>query len=102
MSISVGPKRGGSKYLYAPFDDTEVAFQRAEERLSSLEAAFVVFSTERAVNEEKQKRLETRFMQIDKRLDRVDALIARLVWLIVTAIIGGFMSFLMKGNLFGV
>ena len=58
--------------------------------------------TYRAVNEEKQKRLETHFSQIDKRLDRIDALISRLVWLILAAIIGGFMSFVLKGNLLGV
>ena len=102
MSADPTSRGTGSRFLYAPFKDTEVAFLRTEERLANVEAAFVRFETDRAGNEEKQKRLETRFNQIDKRLDRIDALISRLVWLIVAAIIGGFMSFVLKGSLIGV
>ena len=89
---------GGSRFLYAPFQDTEAAFQRTEERLASIEAASVRMETERAVNAEKQKRLDTQFNQIDGRLDRIDALISRLVWLIVAAILGGLMSFILEGR----
>ncbi|MEM7490057.1 MAG: hypothetical protein AAF390_13135 [Pseudomonadota bacterium] len=92
---------GGSRFLYAPFQDTEAAFRRTEDRLAALEAIAKRIETDQAVNEEKQKRLEARFNQIDKRLDRIDALIARLAWLIVAAILGAFMSFLMKGGLPG-
>ena len=95
-------RTGGSRFLYAPFSDTEAAFRRAEERLAAVETAAARLETYRAVNEEKQKRLETHFSQIDKRLDRIDALISRLVWLILAAIIGGFTSFVLKGNLLGV
>jgi hypothetical protein len=42
-----------------------------------------------------------RFNQIDGRLDKIDGHIARLVWLIIAAIIGGFMSFVMQGSLVG-
>ncbi len=89
---------GGSRFLYAPFQDTEAAFQRTEERLAYIEAASVRLETERAVNAEKQKRLDGRFNHIDLRLDRIDALISRLVWLIVAAIVGGLMSFLVEGR----
>lgn len=92
---------GGSRFLYAPFQDTEAAFRRTEERLAMIEAVAIRSETDRAVNEEKQIRLETRFNQIDRRLDRIDALISRLVWLIVAAIVGAFMSFLLKGSLLG-
>ena len=61
-----------------------------EDRLAKLEAVLSAFETERAVNAEKQKRLEARFSQIDARLDRIDALISRLAWLIIAAIIEGF------------
>lgn len=90
---------GGSRFLYAPFSDTEAAFQRTEDRLAYVEAASARAETDRAVNEEKQKRMETRFNGIDLRLDRIDALISRLVWLIVAAIVGGLMSFLIEGRL---
>ena len=94
-------RSGGSKYLYAPFQDTEAAFQRTEDRLAGLERFATQFETDRAVNEAKQVQLETRFNGIDKRLDRIDALISRLAWLIVAAIIGAFMSFVLKGHLIG-
>ncbi|MGB3555858.1 MAG: hypothetical protein WBA25_14605 [Jannaschia sp.] len=92
---------GGSKFLYAPFEDTATAFERAEMRLALVEGASIRMETERAVNEEKQKLMQSRFNGIDKRLDRIDALISRLVWLIVAAILGGFMSFVLKGSLIG-
>ncbi|MEM8822180.1 MAG: hypothetical protein AAGF30_01090 [Pseudomonadota bacterium] len=54
--------------------------------------------TQHAVNEEKQKLWDARFGLIDKRLDRIDGLIARLAWLIIAAIIGSLMSFVMMGG----
>ena len=99
--MTASDRTGGSRFLYAPFQDTEAAFRLAEDRLTLMEATFAKVETERAVNEEKQKRLDTRFSQVDKRLDRIDALISRLVWLIIAAILGGFMSFVLKGSLIG-
>lgn len=89
----------GSRFLYAPFKDQEAAFHHFEARLALLERTAIRAETDRAVNEEKQKLLERRFTQIDGRLDRIDALISRLAWLIMAAIVGGFMSFLLKGGI---
>ncbi|MEO0859918.1 MAG: hypothetical protein AAFY65_04840 [Pseudomonadota bacterium] len=94
-------RHSGSRFLYAPFQDTEASFARMEARLASVEAIISRLETDRAVNAEKQVRLEERFNQIDTRLDRIDGLISRLVWLIVAAIVGGFMSFLLRGSLTG-
>lgn len=99
MNVEVGPRTSGSRFLYAPFSDTEAAFSRMEARLANVEALITRLETDREVNKEKQLRLETRFNQIDARLDRIDNLISRLAWLIVAAIIGGFMSFVLKGSL---
>ncbi|CTQ34243.1 hypothetical protein [Jannaschia rubra] len=99
--MTAAERQGGSRFLYAPFRDTEAAFRLTDERLARIEMVIARLETDRAVEAEKQKRLETRFNQIDGRLDRIDALISRLVWLIVAAIVGGFMSILLKGGPIG-
>ncbi|KIT17284.1 hypothetical protein [Jannaschia aquimarina] len=99
--MSGAAKVGGSRFLYAPFQDTEAAFVRLEARIAGVEACIRNLETEKAVNEEKQLRLEGRFNGIDKRLDRIDGLISRLVWLVVAGIVGGFMSSMLRGELFG-
>lgn len=40
-----------------------------------------------------------RYRNIEKRLDRIDGHIAKLVWLIIAAIVGGLMAFIMQGGL---
>jgi hypothetical protein len=97
--VTVERGGGGSRFLYAPFQDTQAALGRAEDRLRSLEEIAARIETGRAVDEEKQKRMEARFDVVDKRLDRIDGLVARLAWLIVTAIVGGFMTMLLAGGL---
>ncbi len=89
----------GPNYQRVPFDDIETMFHRMDARLTKIEAAIIRLETERAVNEEKQKFMEGRFNQIDTKLMRIDGHISRLVWLIIAAIVGGFMSFIMQGNL---
>lgn len=42
---------------------------------------------------------EVRREHIDKRFDQLDKNVSRLVWLVVSAIVGGVMSFVMKGGL---
>lgn len=94
-------KLGNPHYVY-PFDDMESVFRRIDQRIAAIERSTVVLDRELAVSEEKRKFVDQRFNQIDIRLERIDGHISRLVWLIIAAIIGGFMSFLMKGNLPGV
>lgn len=100
--MSAEDKRAVSHHVVYPFDDFESVFQRIDERISAIERATVLLERELAVNEEKRKFVEQRFNQIDTRLDRIDGHISRLVWLIIAAILGGFMSFIMKGSMFGV
>lgn len=42
---------------------------------------------------------EVRREHIDKRFDQLDKNVSRLVWLVITAIVGGIMSFIMNGGL---
>lgn len=58
---------------------------RLEERVSKLEI-------KSAVDHERHN-------SIVKRLDRIDGHISKLVWLIVAAIIGAFMTFMIGGGL---
>ena len=89
-------------YARLPFDDIETMFHRMDARLTKIEAAIIRLETERAVNEEKQKFMEGRFNQIDSKLMRIDGHISKLVWLIIAAILGAFMSFIMQGAIFNV
>lgn len=66
------------------FDRIEERFARGDERLTKLEV-------KSAVDHERHE-------NILKRLDKIDGHIARLVWLIITAIIGAFMVFLIRGG----
>lgn len=83
----------------APFEDVEAVFRNLDHRLALVERAVARLETEGAVNEQKRKFMEERFNQIDTRLDRIDGHMSRLVWLILTAILGGFMAFVLRGSL---
>ncbi|MBU2982740.1 hypothetical protein KO498_13065 [Lentibacter algarum] len=80
-----------------PFEGYRVMFRHIEKRLTSLELTVAAIETDRAVSEEKRKFMVARFNQIDTRLDKIDGHIGRLVWLIIAAILGGLMSFMMQG-----
>ncbi|MEO0751153.1 MAG: hypothetical protein AAFY25_05080 [Pseudomonadota bacterium] len=73
-------------------------FRHHEKRLTSLELTVATMETDRAVSEEKLKFMNARFDQIDRRLEKIDGHMARLVWLIIAAMLGGLMSFLMQGG----
>lgn len=66
------------------FDRIEERFARGDERLTELEV-------KSAVDHERHD-------NIIKRLDKIDGHINKLVWLIITAIIGAFMAFLIRGG----
>ena len=66
------------------FDRIEERFARGDERLTKLEV-------KSAVDQERHD-------NIIKRLDRIDGHVNKLVWLIITAIIGAFMTFLIRGG----
>ena len=79
-------------------EGTQQLLRHHERRLTSLELTVAAIETDRAVSEEKLKFMNARFDQIDRRLEKIDGHISRLVWLIIAAMVGGLMSFLMKGG----
>ena len=85
------------RYYYATIGDGEAAFLRLDERVSTLETLIGRMETEHAVNVEKQKFIEGRFNKIDVRLDKIDGHMSRLVWLMLTSILGGLMTVVLQG-----
>ena len=84
--------------VYASFDGTQAMFRHVEKRLTSLELSVSAMETERAVSEEKQKFMDVRFTHIDRRLEKIEGHIARLVWVVIAGILGGLMSLILQGN----
>ncbi|MEM6482039.1 MAG: hypothetical protein AAF922_01825 [Pseudomonadota bacterium] len=85
---------------YASFDGTLAMFRHVEKRLTSLELSIATFETERAVSEERQKFMEMRFNHIDRRLEKIDGHISRLIWAIIASIVGGIVHGLLTNGLF--
>ena len=67
-------------------------------RVTNLENWRHEVDTERAVYDLKGEHANKQFDSIEKRLDKIDAHISKMVWLILTAIIGAFMAFLISGG----
>ena len=84
---------------YAQLEAFQAMYQHMEKRMNSIGLTVAAMETERAVSEEKRKFMEARFNQIDRRLEKIDGHISRLVWLIIAAIMGAGMSFVMSGGM---
>lgn len=74
-----------------------------EKRVQSLEEWRNTCLIQDAVRAEQAKHIDKRFDDLETRLDkgftRFDGLVSRIVWLIVTALIGGVMAFILGGGL---
>lgn len=66
--------------------------RKAENRISAVEKRVSALEIISAVETE-------RFNSLINRLDRIDGHIGKLVWLVIAAILGAFMSFVIKGGL---
>lgn len=72
--------------------------ERLEERLERIDERFAKADDRLTKLEVKSAVDHERHDNIIKRLDRIDGHINKLVWLIITAIIGAFMAFLVRGG----
>lgn len=63
----------------------------SDERMSKLEERVAKLEIKSAVDFERHD-------SVIKRLDKIDGHVAKLVWLIVAAILGAFMTFLVRGG----
>jgi len=71
---------------------------RVAARVTELEQWRHKVDTERAVHDERDRYAKERFDNVEKRLDKIDSHISRVVWLVLTAIIGALMAFLISGG----
>lgn len=70
-------------------------------RVESLELWKTTQEIENARASERKSNTDERFNRIEKRLDKIDGHVSRLVWLVVTAIGSAFMAFLIQGGFSG-
>ena len=87
---------------HGPLADAEAVYRLLDGRISVVESELGRVETHNAVREEKRRFDESRLRDMDARIDRIEGHLSKLVWLIVAAILGGFMSIVTKGALIGV
>ncbi|GAA0311617.1 MULTISPECIES: hypothetical protein [Rhodovulum] len=68
--------------------------EAAHQRLNVLEPRVAKLEVDRAVGEE-------RFKHIQTSLDRIQSSTSKVVWIVLTAILGGIMAFIINGGLNG-
>lgn len=68
-------------------------------RVSALEVWRYSQERDAAVLEERRRSEAVEFERVNRRLDKIEQLISRLVWLIMVAIVGAFMTFVINGGL---
>lgn len=91
-------------------DAHENRFSRIENKLDGLEQWKHKMDTQSALTERQFQYLDSRFDEIDKKmevnkkdndekLDKINANFSRITWLIITAIVGAFMTWVLRGGL---
>ncbi|WP_299347635.1 hypothetical protein [uncultured Maritalea sp.] len=73
--------------------------EELDRRVSSLEQWRTKQETSQAVEAERRKHMDKRFDAMEGRLDKIDGHLSKVVWLIISAIIVGFMGFALSGGL---
>lgn len=70
-----------------------------EDRAAALEARASAIELVSAVGSEKYLNILSRLDKLDSSFDRFEANISKLAWLVIAAIVGGFMTFVIRGGL---
>lgn len=70
-----------------------------EHRTTEDRQRLVALETWKQQSEISGARLDERFQEMGNRLNRIDANLSRLMWLFIAGIVGGFLTFVMKGGL---
>lgn len=74
-------------------------FSGLEERVSRLEQWRMVQDVENVRIQERRNNADERFDRVEKRLDKIDSHVGRIVWLLVISILSAFMAFVLRGGL---
>ena len=69
--------------------------QKLEIRVRKLEQWTGTFD---AVNAERRAQSEADFRRVYDRLDKIDGNLSKVVWIVLAAVIGGFLTFMMQGG----
>ena len=75
--------------------------QRMEIRIRALEQTEHSRSVREAREEERQKNDAAEFARLHARLDRIDNHVSRVVWLVMAAILGALVTFVISGGTLG-
>lgn len=68
-------------------------------RVKSLEDWRHSSEMDHALWKKDKEHIDGRFDRTETRLDKIDAHLSRLVWLIISTLLGGFLVFVIKGGL---
>lgn len=75
-----------------------MADSEIEQRVRSLENWRNEQKTVLAVGAERRKHMDTRFGQLEGRLDKIDGHVSKLVWMVFGLIIASVLGFLLSGG----
>lgn len=70
-----------------------------DRRLSALESGQNELRGDLRIAEVRREHIDEQFQRVNNRFNKLDQNISKLVWLVIAAILGGVMSFIMKGGL---
>ena len=70
-----------------------------EHRMTEDRQRLIALETWKQQSEISGARLDERFTEMGNRLNRIDTNLSRLMWLFIAGIVGGFLTFVMKGGL---
>ena len=76
-------------------------FSALEERVGRLEQWRNIQDIENVRMQERRTSADERFDRVETRLDKIDAHVGRIVWLLVISILSAFMAFVIRGGLIG-
>lgn len=70
-----------------------------DRRLAELEKGQSSLRSDMRIAEVRREHIDQQFKHVNSRFNKIDANISKLVWLVISGIIGGVMSFVMSGGL---
>lgn len=76
-------------------------FSGLEDRVGRLEQWRNIQDIENVRIQERRANADDRFDRVEKRLDKIDSHVGRIVWLLVISILSAFMAFVIRGGLVG-
>lgn len=80
-------------------DEPNHHFLALDRRVGDLESWRATQETQLAVREERDKHLDKRFDRLEEGVAEVKGYLLRIVWVVILAIVGSLMTFIISGGL---